>query len=1004
MKNKLYSPQWFILLVLLLTPFVHQAQISGNVFRDVNNDGIRQVSYPTEPGEAGIVVKVFNASNVLLATVTTNASGNFSFTAAQAAAGTSVRVEFILTAGNYPSKRINSNRSNIQFLVAGPAAVNIDFAVASKQLVSSNGNPYLATTAYTNGDANGIGGANNAGQYNNLYVFPYDMASDGGTGRRVQNKHLGALFGLAWQKESRTLLMSAYLKRHCSFGPDGMGAIYKSQISSTGNPSTPALLVNVSSIGINVGTNPRSATLPTNATTPNTDNGVFANIGKMGIGGIELSADGRELYIINMFEKKLQRINIGNPLKSSFSAADVTGSWAIPDPLLTGTSWRPMAIKQKNNKFYIGGITTKETTSAHSFVDTVNLRGIVYEFNPSTNTFTEVLRFPLSHRRGFVNADYRYANRNNYWSGWQNSGDISLGGPLRTGLIGSLVGSNATGIYYPQPMFSAIEFDIDGSMIIGIRDRFGDQGGYANFFETGNVPGDTYRTLATGEVLRAGINGNTWDFENAGTVTSNGVSTTTAGATSNNPLLTGSFPGMTGTPWGGIYGPGGKYYYYNFNFSTSNVPAPFNVGATVTSHYLKSNGGLAYVPGYNEVVTTAIDPMNQSYTNGLIKNVNLGAQAGNMSARMNLITSSGADAAGMGKAAALGDLEVLTDAQAMEIGNRVWEDKNFNGIQDANEPGIAGVKVDLRSPGADSIYNTADDQKWTVTTDAEGHYYFDQAIVNDNRRPATWIGVSATNSGVLPGFEYRLEILTTQTPLLSHLLTTANASYTEVSSKGSYTGPYVYHVINAGGTSAAGSSFENNYNIDFGFYTYAILPVNKLDVSATLNANIATINWKTVNESSVNFYGLERSSNGINFTGVANTLSKGNGSFNYSYADDITNVNSNFIYYRLKVVGENEKITYSQTVKVAVNSLVKVAVMPNPFSSYINVSFTVSKKGTVAVTVINTSGQKVYSNSFAVAKGTSSFNYNEFANLPKGIYVVIVTTQAGTQQQKLLKQ
>jgi len=69
------------------------------------------------------------------------------------------------------------------------------------------------------------------------------------------------------------------------------------------------------------------------------------------------------------------------------------------------------------------------------------------------------MRFPITHRRGFTNSDYRYADRNNYWSAWQNNGDISIGGPLRSDLIGSLTGNNATGVYYPQPMLSSIEFD-----------------------------------------------------------------------------------------------------------------------------------------------------------------------------------------------------------------------------------------------------------------------------------------------------------------------------------------------------------------------------------------------------------------------------------------------------------------------------------------------------------------------------------------------------------------
>jgi trimeric autotransporter adhesin len=1004
MNKKFYPTQILFLVALILIPLVGFSQIEGTVFRDVNNDGVRQLVNPTEPGQFGMRVDAYNAANILLASVVTNPAGNYIISATQVFSGTPVRLEFILGPGDFPSKRINDNSANTQFIIAGPAAVNINFAVASKTLMASNSNPYVATTAYTNGDANGIGGLNNAGQYDNLFVFPYDLSSDGGNTRRAINKYLGAIFGLAWQKESRVLLMSAYLKRHCSFGPNGIGAIYQAQIDNTGTPSTPTLLVNISAIGINVGTNPRTSILPADAGQPNTDNGAFANVGKTGIGGIELSADGRDLYVINMFEKKLHRINIGNPLKPTITAADVTGSWVIPNPLIAGTQWRPMAIKQKNNKLYIGGITTKETTTAHNIADTANLRGVVYEFDPATNIFTEVLRFPLSHRRGYVNADYRYQYRNNYWCAWQNSGDISLRGPLRTGLIGTSIGTNATGIYYPQPMFSAIEFDIDGAMIIGIRDRFGDQGGYANFFETGNVPGETYRTLATGEVLRAGKNGSKWIFENAGTVISNGVTTTTPGVADNNYVFSGSFTGLSGTPYGGNYGPGGKYYYYNFNYTLTGVPAPFNTSGTMRSHYLKSNGGLAYLAGYNEVVTTAIDPINVAYTNGIIKNVNLGTAAGNMSARMNLITSTSTNPARLGKAAALGEVEVLADAQSMEIGNRVWIDKNYDGIQDADETGFAGVEVGLISPGIDKVYNTADDQMWSVTTDANGNYYFDEAIVNDNRRPVAWIGVSATKSGILPGFEYKLEILTTQTALSGYILTIIKASYDAIDSEGGYLDGNIYHIINPGGTGATGSAFENNYNIDFGFKRFSILPVNKLDVYATADNGVATVNWKTIGELDVNFYAVERSTNGNSFSRVGTANAKGNGSFNYSYGDDVSTINANVVYYRIKVTNKNGTVTYSKIVKITLVNNTAITVMPNPFKSYLNVQLTAIKKNKAIITIFNTKGQKVYGHSFPLPKGTSSFNINELGTLPRGIYIINIVTEGGSLQQKLFKE
>ena len=993
----------FILIMGMIISLEAGAQVSGTVFRDVNSDGIQEFSNPVEPGEYGVTVKAFDAVNTLLATATTDAVGFYIFSAAQIPSGTPVRLEFILNTGDYPSKRVAADRSNVQFITAGAAAININFAIASKELLSNNSNPYVATTAYSNGDPLSAG-PGSAGDNNNLYVFPYDLSSDGGPTRRAKNSFTGAVFGLAWQRESRTLLMAAYLKRHAGFGYAGIGAIYQSQITTSGIPANPSLLLNVTSMGIDVGTNPRTSSLPGISSTPNTDDGVFAEVGKRGIGGMELTANGRDLYIVNMYKKTLHCINIGNPLKGSFSAADVTGSWTIPDPSIPGTNWHPMALKSHGGNMYIGGICTKEVTTAHNIADTANLTGVVYEFNIATSTFTEVLRFPLSHRRGFTNADYRYEWRNNYWSAWQNNGDISLGGPLRSGLIGATTGGNATGIYYAQPMFSTLEFDIDGSMIIGLRDRFGDQAGYANYFETGNVPGETYRALSSGEILRAGNNGASWTLEDGAKVTSAGTTTTTAGVTDNNPAMTGSFLGMTGTPWGGSYGPGGAYYYYNQNFTKTGVPAPFNVGSTVTSHYLKTNGGLAFLPGYNEILTTAIDPLSSAFSNGVLKNVNLGANAGNMSGRMQLMNSVPNDPTNMGKAAALGDVEILLDAQAAEIGNRVWNDLNTNGIQDANEPGIAGVVVTLRSPGADNTYNTGDDETWTTTTDSNGNYYFDNSIVNDSRRPASWIGVSSTNSGILPGFEYKVQIDPVQVMLTGLVLTYIHAAGNTIDSDGSYNVTNVEYILNPGGSTAANSIFENNYDIDFGFTSGAILSYKKLSVSASLENNSATIKWNTENEANITRYNVERSTDGIHFFSVGASLSKGNGNFNYNLDDNLTGVTGNTVYYRIKVTGISGSVSYSDIITIHLSANGKIIVTPNPFSSYINVQISSSKKQNGNIVIYSAAGQLVYKHSYLLNEGINSIAISDLNQLPKGLYVMDITVGESSTREKLMKQ
>ncbi len=71
----------------------------------------------------------------------------------------------------------------------------------------------------------------------------------------------------------------------------------------------------------------------------------------------------------------------------------------------------------------------------------------------------------------------------------------------------------------------------------------------------------------------------------------------------------------------------------------------------------------------------------------------------------------------------------LTDVAT--ISDRVWLDSNGDGVQDADEPGLAGVDVSLRSAGADGILNTPDDELFTVKTNEQGLYYFDNLQPGD---------------------------------------------------------------------------------------------------------------------------------------------------------------------------------------------------------------------------------------------------------------------------------
>ncbi|HTQ37670.1 MAG TPA: SdrD B-like domain-containing protein [Pirellulales bacterium] len=130
----------------------------------------------------------------------------------------------------------------------------------------------------------------------------------------------------------------------------------------------------------------------------------------------------------------------------------------------------------------------------------------------------------------------------------------------------------------------------------------------------------------------------------------------------------------------------------------------------------------------------------------------------------------------------------VVDAPPSTIGDYVWNDANGNGIQDANETGLAGVTLTLTGSNANgSVTDHA-------TTDANGHYSFTEIAGSYT------ITVDASNftSGVLAGYS------------ASPALSGGNRS---VDSNG---------VNDAASVTLAPGA--NDFTVDFGFYVPALVP------------------------------------------------------------------------------------------------------------------------------------------------------------------------------------
>ncbi len=376
-----------------------------------------------------------------------------------------------------------------------------------------------------------------------------------------------------------------------------------------------------------------------------------------------------------------------------------------------------------------GALLLGAVCSAETSGDAANLRMYVMRF--ASGAFTTVLDAPVE-RSGIT------------WTPWSTVDNLSE---------------------KPEPMLSDIVTDESGALTIGLRDRYGDRTPASDLF-----PDQPPYPRGFGDILRACPSGATFVLETNGSC----GSVVTGGASNGQGIG------------------GGEFYYQDR--SGGDTPEAIM-------------GGLAYVPGYADVIATAYDAVSTGaannfdapyarniYTGGVQRH---GVVTGRQLGAYDVYTGLGPDPATatadrnrFGKANGLGDLEALCDAAPIEIGNRVWIDLDSDGKQDADEPIVGGLKVDLRD-GAGNVTSS-------TNTDVNGAYYFP----------------------VVPNTPYSVTIDLAQPMLAPYVPTTPNVGASRtIDSNGVRSGGRV----EAGFTS--GAPGQSNHTYDFGF-----VPVASYDI------------------------------------------------------------------------------------------------------------------------------------------------------------------------------
>jgi hypothetical protein len=187
------------------------------------------------------------------------------------------------------------------------------------------------------------------------------------------------------------------------------------------------------------------------------------------------------------------------------------------------------------------------------------------------------------------------------------------------------------------------------------------------------------------------------------------------------------------------------------------------------------------------------------------------------------------------------------------------------------------------------------------------------------------------------------------------------------------------------------------------------LPADRLTAIAELNGNVATVKWSTLSEQNTSYFIVERSIDNVNWSVTGSSIkAAGNSSVKkeYQLPDNISDLMQNkAIYYRVKLVDIDGRITYSNVTVVRLSAKIQVAAWPNPFQSSITINITTDNATTFNIKLMDVNGRLIRNFNHAVGRGTSQTTLRDLERLPQGIYLLDMTDQrSGTNSvQRLIK-
>ncbi len=638
------------------------AQISGRVFRDWNANGIQEQNDKAEMGVADVIVKGYDRQNQLIATAQTASDGSYKLSIGS---GKNVRIEFSALPDGYVSSQARG--AVTQFINSSNNVLNLGIYDPNNY---SKVKRSVVLPIYINGNHSVESSKNESA----LVLFDTENPTKKTT--LAKASEIGSVWGVAYHKGKNAVFASAIAKRHVGYGTLGTGGIYVTDLKT--NTTKP--FINLSDFGIQTGKD-NHKDLNGELNSQSLDGEIFDQIGKVSLGGLDVSEDGRTLFVMNLYDKTLYGIKISDENKKP-SSSDIM-AYKIPNPNFQGGDYRPYAVKYYHGKVFVGVVSDAQISQKKE-----DLQAIIYSLDVDNKEFNKFYSMSLDYSKGEV-------IKGTGITGWY---------PWTDNFEKTIVPDVPNTVAYPQAILSDIEFDEEGSMILGFMDRFGNQSGTG---QPNPVGTNVYTGVAAGDILRVAYTERTSVNKKTGEVISEkGLSNLESNATAGNSK------NMNGV--GNNQGPsGGEFYSYD----------DFEPFENRIYHEENSVGGLAIVVGKNQIINSVHEPTDEYNTGGVKWFSNKTGKS-----EKGFIVYADLQPGTFSKSNGVGDVEIVSDLPSIEIGNRIWIDANENGFQDSDEFPSGGITIELYE---------SEKLIATTTSNEQGEYWFNDNNVSGGLKTST---------------------------------------------------------------------------------------------------------------------------------------------------------------------------------------------------------------------------------------------------------------------------